>query len=167
LEQTEAAQIQERIESWLNGPYDSSVKEEIRSLQEKNPQALIDAFYRDLSFGTGGMRSLMGVGTNRMNVYTVRAATQGLADALLDEAGPKKVFIGYDVRINSRLFAEETARVLAGNGIEVYLTSEICPTPLVSFGCRYYGCSAAVMITASTPRPREKAAAAATGSAPD
>lgn len=153
MEQTEAAQIQERIESWLNGPYDSSVKEEIRTLQEKNPQALIDAFYRDLSFGTGGMRSLMGVGTNRMNVYTVRAATQGLADVLLEEAGPKKVFIGYDVRINSRLFAEETARVLAGNGIEVYLTSEICPTPLVSFGCRYYGCSAAVMITASHNPP--------------
>ena len=144
---------QERIQSWLEGPYDAATKEEILFLQKNRPEALIDAFYRDLSFGTGGMRSLMGVGSNRMNLYTVRAATQGLAEVLLEKDDPGKVFIGYDVRHHSRLFAEETARTLAGNRIGVFLTKEICPTPLVSFGCRFFGCSAAVMITASHNPP--------------
>lgn len=146
---------QERIQSWLSGPYDASVKSEILRLEKENPLDLADAFYRDLSFGTGGMRGIMGIGTNRMNIYTVRAATQGLSQYLLKTTKPPcSVFIGYDVRLNSRLFAEETARTLAGNGITVHLTEKICPTPLASFGCRYLGCSAAVMITASHNPPQ-------------
>jgi phosphoglucomutase/phosphomannomutase len=101
------------------------------------------------------MRGVMGVGTNRMNIYTIRSATQGLASYIKNQAIEKPAaFIGCDVRRNSREFAEETARVLAGNGIQVFLAKEICPTPLVSFGCRYFGCSAAVMITASHNPPQ-------------
>jgi len=139
-----------RIQKWLEGPYDSASKEEIRQL---NSDALNDAFYRDLSFGTGGMRALMGVGTNRINIYTIRMATQGLANYLLQEHGRARVFIGYDVRHNSFLFAKESARVLAGNNIEAFLTREICPTPLASFGCRHFNCQAAIMITASHNPP--------------
>jgi phosphomannomutase len=148
--------VLERVESWLSGPYDESVKSEIRRLLSEKPVELTDAFYRDLSFGTGGMRGIMGIGTNRMNIYTVRAATQGLADYLLKQASERshRVFIGYDVRMNSRLFAEEAARVLAGNGIPSLITEDICPTPLASFGCREYRCSAAIMITASHNPPQ-------------
>ncbi len=150
------AAVQERIANWLSGPYEQSVKSEILRLQKENPQQLVDAFYRDLSFGTGGMRGIMGIGTNRMNVYTIRAATQGMANYLLSlpQDAPLRVFIGYDVRINSRLFAEETARVLAGNGIEALLTQDVCPSPLTSFGCRHYQCTAGIMITASHNPPQ-------------
>ena len=148
--------VLQRVHQWLTGSYDADAKSEIRHLQEHQPKELIDSFYRDLSFGTGGMRGMMGVGTNRMNVYTVRFATQGLANYLLALPAYEKrrVFIGYDVRMNSRLFAEECARVLAGNGIEALITSDICPTPLASFGCRFYRCSAAIMITASHNPPQ-------------
>ncbi len=147
--------MEERIQKWLDGSYDVAVKDEIRRLMKEKPDELKDAFYRDLSFGTGGMRGIMGIGTNRMNIYTVRMATQGLSDYLLQQNSQKlRVFIGYDVRINSRLFAEESARVLAGNGIEVYITKEICPTPLASYACRNDHCSAAIMITASHNPPQ-------------
>jgi phosphomannomutase len=148
-------QIQKRIQQWLEGPYDDETKQEIRHLQETQPEALIDAFYTDLSFGTGGMRSLMGIGPNRMNIYTVRVATQGLA-SYLQRQKPHvlRVFIGYDVRLHSRQFAEEAARVLVANGIGVLVTQEVCPTPLVSFGCRHFQCSAAIMITASHNPPQ-------------
>lgn len=147
---------QDRIQSWLSGDYDPEVQSEIHRLMKEKPDELKDAFYRDLSFGTGGMRGIMGVGTNRMNIYTIRSATQGLANYLKKQPQDQRhsVFIGYDVRINSRLFAEETARVLAGNGIEVYITETICPTPLASFGCRFLHCSAAIMITASHNPPQ-------------
>lgn len=146
--------IPARAAKWLNGPYDEDTKKEIQRLWEDDPNALTDAFFKDLSFGTGGMRGIMGVGTNRMNIYTIRWATQGLANYLKKTLRPSyAVFVGYDVRHNSRAFAEETARVLAGNQIKVYLSSEICPTPLVSFGCRYYRCQAAIMITASHNPP--------------
>ena len=139
---------------WLKPPFDDETQHEVRRLMKEDPKSLSDAFFQTLSFGTGGMRGLMGVGTNRMNVYTVRAATQGLARYLIRSMpGPKKVFIGYDTRHNSRLFAEETARVLAAHEIEALITEEICPTPLVSFGCRHFDCSAAVMITASHNPP--------------
>jgi phosphomannomutase len=142
--------IQQRIQKWLDGPYDECVKEEIRHFLKEKPDVLMDAFYRDLSFGTGGLRGIMGIGTNRMNIYTVRIATQGLSSYLFAQKSPmKRVFIGYDVRLNSRLFAEESARVLAGNGIEVYITKQVCPTPLASYACRMIHCSAAIMITAS------------------
>ncbi|MBF8263179.1 MAG: pgcA [Parachlamydiales bacterium] len=148
--------VQERVQRWLNGPYDAEFKSQILRMEKEKPSDLVDAFYRDLSFGTGGMRGIMGVGTNRINIYTVRFATQGLANYLAKRPQelPLRVFIGYDVRIHSRLFADETARVLAGNGIEAFITEDICPTPLASFGCRHEKCSAAVMITASHNPPQ-------------
>ncbi len=148
-------EVEKRIQEWLTGPFDPETKAEIRRLIDHDPKGLSDAFFKELSFGTGGMRGIMGVGTNRMNVYTIRKATQGLANYIHQQPGPShKIFIGYDVRHHSREFAEETAKVFAGNGIEVLLSKEICPTPLVSFACRYYGCSAAVMITASHNPPQ-------------
>jgi phosphoglucomutase/phosphomannomutase len=143
-----------RIKAWLDGPFDEETKAEILRLSKSHPELLSDAFFKDLSFGTGGMRGVMGVGTNRMNIYTVRSATQGLASYLLKQAEENpSVFIGYDVRKNSRLFAEEAGRTLAGNGIRVFIASEVCPTPLVSFACRHFGCSAAIVITASHNPP--------------
>lgn len=146
-----------RIESWLNGSYNETTKAKIRQLQQTQPEALVDAFYTHLEFGTGGMRGIMGVGTNRMNVYTVRAATQGLANYVNKQPKPPQghsAFISYDSRNNSKDFAEETAKVLAGNGIKVYLTKYLRPTPYVSFGCRHFGCTTAVMITASHNPPQ-------------
>lgn len=156
------AETKKNVDAWLQGSYDQEIKNEIRFLLENNPDALIDSFYTRLKFGTGGLRGIMGIGSNRMNLYTVQAATQGLADTIhlalngkLEEfshrikEGSPAVFIGYDSRIHSRQFAEEAASVLAGNSIKVYLCDEMRPTPLVSFGCRYYGCIAAIMITAS------------------
>ncbi len=142
--------IRSRIDAWLTGPYDDKTKSEIQKLLKENPQALSDAFFKDLSFGTGGMRGIMGVGTNRMNIYTVRKASQGLANYLKNMGS---VFIGYDVRNHSKEFAITTARVLAANGIKVFLTKDICPTPMVSFGCRHFKCKSAVMITASHNPP--------------
>ncbi len=140
------------IEKWLHGSYDSATKEAIRHMEKEAPQELLDAFYTTLAFGTGGMRGIMGIGSNRINVYTVRAATQGLANYLKKHPQPGKkqaVFISYDSRHHSRTFAEETAKVFAGNGFHVYLTKELRPSPLVSFSCRDLNCSAAVLITAS------------------
>ncbi|MFI5334877.1 MAG: phospho-sugar mutase, partial [Chlamydiales bacterium] len=141
--------INPKIQAWLNGPYDERTKEEIRTLLKKDPHLLDDAFFTNLEFGTGGMRGLMGVGTNRFNVYTVRQTTQGLASYLLKQKPPHKVVIGYDSRHNSRLFAEESARVLAGNGISVLLLKELRPTPYVSFTVREKKCLCGIMITAS------------------
>ncbi len=151
------AQIQKRIDSWLTGDYDEQTKAEIRRLMKENPKELENAFFKELSFGTGGMREIMGIGSHRMNVYTIRTATQGVANYLKQQPEPEngfKVFIGYDVREHSREFAEETARVFAGNGIRVLLSKNICPTPLVSFACRYFHCSAAIVITASHNPPQ-------------
>lgn len=147
--------IRERVSSWLNGSYDDASKEEIRTMLTNHREEAIDAFYKSLTFGTGGMRGIMGVGSNRMNVYTIRSATQGLANYLLSQNSetPLSVFIGYDSRHHSREFAEETAKVFAGNGIKVFLTTDMRPTPLVSFGCRFKKCNAAVMITASHNPP--------------
>ena len=145
-------QIQKRIDTWLNGAYDQETKSTIKKLLIENEKELVDAFYTNLSFGTGGLRGLMGVGTNRMNQYTVKAATQGIANYIKKQPKTNQkpaVFISYDSRNQSKLFAEEAAKVLAGNGLHVYLTEEIRPTPYVSFGCRFKGCQAAIMITAS------------------
>lgn len=145
-------EIEDRISEWLNGPIDQASKTEIQTLMRKNPEKLADAFYSSLSFGTGGMRGIMGVGSCRLNIYTIQMATQGLANYLLQQT-PKRdhhyVFIGYDSRNHSAEFAMEAARVLAGNGIGVYLTFELRPTPYVSFGVRQKECSAGIMITAS------------------
>lgn len=140
------------VDKWLNGHYDEATKATIRKLLQENPKEIVDAFYTSLSFGTAGMRGLMGVGCNRINQYTIEAASQGLATYIKQQEAPPQghaVFIGYDSRINSRFFAEQSAKVLAANGIRVYLCKELRPTPFVSFGCRYKQCTAAIMVTAS------------------
>lgn len=135
---------------WLGEEYDPQTREEVLDLLSNRPEEAVDAFYRNLSFGTGGMRGIMGVGTNRMNNYTIQKAAQGLAN-YLKKTVPEKpsVLIGYDSRKHSREFAEEASKVLAANAIEVFLFNDLRPTPLVSFGCRFEKCSAAIMITAS------------------
>ena len=140
----------QRAHEWLEDPaYDKETKAEIKKLL-KNPEQLTDAFFTDLSFGTGGLRGVMGVGTNRMNIYTIRKTTQGLANYIKKQGLPLKgVVIGFDSRHHSPEFAAETARVLAGNGIGVYLLKELRPTPFISFACRHLKAQAAVMITAS------------------
>ncbi len=139
--------FEDRAEEWLSGPYDDATKAAIRALDKKT---LEDAFYTDLSFGTGGLRGLMGPGTNRLNIYTIRKTTQGLANYIL-KAGESNlgVFIGFDSRHHSVEFAREAALVLAGNNIPVFLLKEMRPTPFISFGCLYKRCQAAIMITAS------------------
>ncbi len=146
----------QNIEKWLQDDYDLETRSAIKKMMQESPKAVEDAFYTDLSFGTGGMRGIMGIGSNRMNSYTVRAATQGLANYLLKQPMPPQghaVMIGYDSRHHSQEFAEEAAKVLAANGIRVFLLSELRPTPLVSFGCRSKQCSAGLMITASHNPP--------------
>lgn len=139
------------IETWLNGKYDEESKNQIRQLMQTDGRALEDAFYRDLEFGTGGLRGVMGVGTNRMNKYTVGMATQGLAN-YIKKTGNKdqpKVTIAYDSRNNSRYFSEVAAEVLSANGIFVYVFDDIRPTPELSFAVRQLGCDSGIVITAS------------------
>lgn len=142
-----------RAQKWLDDRYDEETRAEVRAmLDAEDKTQLIDAFYKDLEFGTGGLRGIMGAGTNRMNIYTVGAATQGLANYLKDtfkELPQISVAVGHDVRNNSRKFAELTARVFAANGIKVYLFDGPCPTPEVSYAIRKLGCQSGVMVTAS------------------
>ena len=141
-----------KIQSWLDGPYDDKTKQGIRDLQAAgNTAELQDAFYRNLEFGTGGLRGTMGVGTNRMNIYTVGAATQGLANYMNKAFAGKaiSVVIGHDSRNNSDLFAQTVANVFSANGIKVYMFSALRPTPAVSFAIRRLGCQGGVMLTAS------------------
>jgi phosphoglucomutase len=143
--------ISQKIVSWLEGNFDAATKEEIRSLQANHPDLLEDAFYRNLEFGTGGLRGLMGVGTNRVNKYTIGMATQGFSNYLL-KTYPNEtiaVVVGHDSRNNSRFFAETTAQVFAANGIKVYLFEDLRPTPELSFAIRTLGCKAGVVCTAS------------------
>ena len=143
--------ILKKAESWLASSIDEASKASIRELILSNPTELVDSFYQDLEFGTGGLRGLMGVGTNRMNVYTVAMATQGLANYLIASfPGEKiKVAITHDSRINNTLFAMTTADVFTANGIEVMYFREMRPTPMLSFAVRHFGCKSGVMITAS------------------
>ncbi len=139
-----------RVEQWLSGPYDQTTKNTIESLIQENPAELEESFYRTLEFGTGGLRGIMGVGTNRMNIYTVGMATQGLANYIKRECnGGISVAIAYDCRNNSELFARTTAEVFAGNGFTVYLFESLRPTPELSFAVRRMGCKAGIVITAS------------------
>ena len=144
-------QVLSKAEAWLNGNYDENTKQEVRMLIENNPNELVESFYKDLEFGTGGLRGIMGVGTNRMNIYTVGAATQGLANYLKQNfAGEKiKVAISHDSRNNSRMFAERVADIFASNGFTVYLFDALRPTPELSFAIRELGCQSGVMVTAS------------------
>jgi phosphoglucomutase len=144
------AAIQQKIDNWLNGSFDQATKDDIRKLQQESPTELADAFYRNLEFGTGGLRGLMGVGTNRMNKYTVGMATQGYANYLKASfAGEVSVAVAHDSRNNSRFFAETTANVFAANGIKVYLFESLRPTPELSFAIRHFGCQGGVVCTAS------------------
>jgi phosphoglucomutase len=144
------ATIQAKIDTWLNGNFDDATKAEIKKLQAENPNELADAFYRNLEFGTGGLRGLMGVGTNRMNKYTVGMATQGYAN-YLNQCFPNgvSVAIAHDSRNNSRFFAETTANVFAANGIKVYLFEALRPTPELSYAIRTLKCQGGVVCTAS------------------
>ncbi|MGF7232099.1 phospho-sugar mutase [Arachidicoccus sp.] len=144
-------QIQQRVNSWLSGSYDQQTKDAIKILEKENPNDLIEAFYKNLEFGTGGLRGIMGVGTNRMNKYTVGTATQGFAN-YLNKIYPNqqiKVAIAHDCRNNSRFFAETTAHVFAANGIKVFLFDSLRPTPELSFAIRHLGCQGGVVCTAS------------------
>lgn len=143
--------VQDRINSWLNGSYDEETKKEIKALLDSgNEKELTDAFYRDLEFGTGGLRGIMGVGSNRMNKYTVGVATQGLANYILKQGGSDyKVAIGYDSRNNSDVFSKAAAEILSSNGISVYLYDDIHPISLLSYAVRSLGCIAGIVVTAS------------------
>ena len=137
--------------SWLEGDFDQQTKMQVLQLRNEDPAGFEDAFYRNLEFGTGGLRGLMGVGTNRMNKYTVGMATQGLANYIKAHVvgSDLKVCISYDSRNNSKEFARITADVLAANGIHVYIFDNIRPTPEMSYAVRLKGAVAGVMITAS------------------
>ncbi|MBS1759681.1 MAG: phospho-sugar mutase [Bacteroidetes bacterium] len=141
--------IQKKVEMWLTGNYDTTTKEAIKKLQHENPDELTEAFYQNLEFGTGGLRGIMGVGTNRMNKYTVGMATQGYVNYLKSVFGEVKVAIAHDCRNNSRFFAETAANVFAANGAKVYLFEDLRPTPELSFAIRTLGCQGGVVCTAS------------------
>lgn len=146
-------EVTAKAQAWLGEGYDAETRAEVqRMLDNPDKTELIESFYKDLEFGTGGLRGIMGAGSNRMNIYTVGAATQGLANYLkeafsgLDEI---KVAVGHDVRNNSRKFAEIVADIFSANGIKVYLFDSFRPTPELSFAIRYFGCQSGVNITAS------------------
>jgi len=146
------AKVKTRAQEWLDGDYDEQTKEEIRRMMREDPESLIDAFYKNLEFGTGGLRGIMGAGTNRMNIYTVGMATQGLANYIKKRFADRdriSVVVSHDCRNNSRLFAETTADIFASNDFEVYLFEDLRPTPELSFAIRYLHCQSGVMITAS------------------
>jgi phosphoglucomutase len=145
------AALQEKISLWLTGNYDQATRDEISRLQQENPNELTESFYRNLEFGTGGLRGLMGVGTNRMNKYTVGMSTQGFANYLKKSFPnqPVKVAIAHDSRNNSRFFAETAANVFAANGIKVFLFQSLRPTPELSFAIRHLHCQGGLVCTAS------------------
>ena len=141
--------VKQQYDRWLSQPgMPADLADELNSIAG-NEDAITDRFYRELEFGTGGLRGVIGAGTNRMNVYNIRKATQGLANYLNASDLPKKVAIGYDSRIKSDVFAKETAAVLAANGIKAYIYPRLEPTPALSWAVRYYGCGAGVCVTAS------------------
>ena len=139
---------------WCENPYfDESVREELKSIAG-NEKEIEDRFYKDLEFGTGGLRGVIGYGTNRMNVYTVRRATQGLANFIIKEgAQDKGVAIAFDSRRMSPEFSDEAALCLAANGIKAYIFPSLRPTPELSFAVRYLGCTAGIVVTASHNPP--------------
>ncbi|MDR3350684.1 MAG: phospho-sugar mutase [Prevotellaceae bacterium] len=144
--------VKQRAQQWLDGSYDEETKAQVRALLEADNAELTECFYRNLEFGTGGLRGIMGVGTNRMNKYTVGMATQGLANYLrkkFPDLPEIKTAIAYDCRNNSPLFAQITAGVFAANGIKVFLFESLRPTPELSFAVRHLGCQGGVVITAS------------------
>lgn len=146
-------EVMAKAQIWLNGNYNEETKNEVRRLIESEDKTeLIESFYRDLEFGTGGLRGIMGAGTNRMNIYTVGAATQGLSNYLkaqFPNTPQISVVIGHDCRNNSRLFSEISANIFSANGIKVYLFEDLRPTPEASFAIRHLGCQSGIILTAS------------------
>jgi phosphoglucomutase len=146
------SEVKNKAEEWLQSPIDESSKNAIHEMLEHNEAELIESFYRDLEFGTGGLRGIMGVGTNRMNIYTVGMATQGLCNYLLKQFAGRteiSVAVAHDCRNNSPLFAEITAQICVANGMTAYLFDDLRPTPELSFAIRHLGCQSGVVVTAS------------------
>lgn len=144
--------VKEKATTWLEGPIDEASRKEILHMMDHNESELIECFYRDLEFGTGGLRGIMGVGTNRMNIYTVGMATQGLCNYLLEQFSHREeisLAVAYDCRNNSPLFAKITAGICVANGIKAYLFESLRPTPELSFAIRQLGCQSGVVVTAS------------------
>ena len=146
-------QVTEKAEKWLSDSYDAETRAAVRAMLDNEDKTdLIESFYKDLEFGTGGLRGIMGAGTNRMNKYTVGAATQGLANYLnlnFKDLEQISVVVGHDSRNNSRLFAEAAANIFSANGIKVYLFDDMRPTPEMSFAIRHLGCQSGIILTAS------------------
>jgi phosphoglucomutase len=147
--------IRKKAAKWLGNEFNDETRKEVGEMLDKDEKKLIDAFYQDLEFGTGGLRGIMGAGTNRMNIYTLGMATQGLANYIIKNCGNSglRVAIAYDCRNNSRYFAETTANIFSANGFEVFLFESLRPTPELSFAIRYYKCQTGVVITASHNPP--------------
>ncbi len=152
MENNILSEVRKKAEEWLNSPIDEASKASIRAMLDNNETELIESFYRNLEFGTGGLRGIMGVGTNRMNIYTVGMATQGLCNYLKEQFSDRKeisVAVAHDCRNNSPLFAEITAQICIANGFKAYLFDGLRPTPELSFAIRQLGCQSGVVITAS------------------
>jgi len=147
--------IRLKAQTWLGNEFNRETREEVREMLEKDEKNLIDAFYQDLEFGTGGLRGIMGAGTNRMNIYTLGMATQGLSNYIIKKFGKEgiRVAIAHDCRNNSRYFSETAADIFSANGFEVYLFESLRPTPELSFAIRHYKCQSGVVITASHNPP--------------
>ncbi len=145
-------QVKEKAQVWLDSPIDDASREAIRTMMSENETELVESFYKNLEFGTGGLRGIMGVGTNRMNIYTVGMATQGLCNYLLKQFSDREeisVAVAHDCRNNSPLYAEITAQICVANGIKAYLFDDLRPTPELSFAIRKLGCQSGVVVTAS------------------
>lgn len=153
MDKNELQIVREKAQEWLSETYDTETRKDVQALLDnEDPTELVDSFYRSLEFGTGGLRGIMGVGTNRMNIYTVGAATQGLCNYLkmnFKDLPQISVAIGHDCRNNSRLFAESSAKIFAANGIKAYLFDDLRPTPELSYAIRELGCQSGIILTAS------------------
>ncbi len=148
--------IRKKAKQWLGEEYDEATRKEVKNLLDNDEKGLVEAFHKELEFGTGGLRGIMGAGTNRMNVYTVGMTSQGLANYILKQDWKGKrpsVAIAHDCRNNSRLFAEHAADIFSANGLVVYLFDSLRPTPELSFAVRHYECSAGIVLTASHNPP--------------
>lgn len=148
-------EIRKKAISWLGEEFNEETRNEVREMLANDEKKLVDAFYQDLEFGTGGLRGIMGAGTNRMNIYTLGMATQGLSNYIIKQCGNTgiKVAIAHDCRNNSRYFAETTANIFSANGFEVFLFEALRPTPELSFAIRHFKCQSGVVITASHNPP--------------
>ena len=147
--------IRKKAQTWLGKEFNEETRKEVKNLLDNDEKKLFDAFYQDLEFGTGGLRGIMGAGTNRMNIYTLGMATQGLSNYLIKNCGNAgiRVAIAYDCRNNSRYFAEIAADIFSANGFDVFIFESLRPTPELSFAIRYYKCQSGIVITASHNPP--------------